>query len=238
MTTLADRISAWIGDAVKEAGAAGIVLEIDGGLDSVVVAALAKRAVGDRATGLLLPCGLEPPREENALRAALEIGLVTTMVRLEAPFQALRAKLPEGTDRALDTLKARLRTSVLFFFADHLNYLAAGSGDRSALLASGLTRCEVAGADLMPIGGLFRDDVRKLSQELGLTGFWTDPGDETDARTGARDPGRLDEEMEDLLLTPDDCRSGVDPVALRQLKERVRRSARAWVGPRICDVSP
>jgi NAD+ synthase len=233
MTFLADRIRAWICDSVKESDAAGVVLEIDGTLDSAVVAILARQAVGDRATGLLLPCSSEPTREDAARRAAQAASLITTTVRLETPFQALRATLPEATDRTLDNLKARLRTSVLFFFADHLNYLAAGSRDRNSLLASGLTQCEEAGADLMPIGGLFRDDVIKLSQELGLPECLA----ATDAGTGSHNDGFAEAGFERILLSMDDSRSKVDPAATRQLKERVRRSARTWIGPRICDVS-
>jgi NAD+ synthase len=235
MTILTDRIPAWIRDVVRESGAAGIVVEIDGALDSAVVGALVQRAVGDRATGLLLSCESDPDREEKARQAAHAVGLITARVPLESPFHALRARLPDGVDRARDGLKARFRAAVLFFYADHLNYLVAGSQDRNALLASGLTQCEGAGADLMPIGGLFQDEVRQLSRELGLPESLAGRGPETEAGTGGGVQGCPPEDLDRILLALDDGRSGVDPALRRQLRERVRRSARAWVGPRICD---
>ena len=46
----ADRISEWIGERVKEAGAKGVVLGMGGGLDSSVTAVLCKKAFPDTRT--------------------------------------------------------------------------------------------------------------------------------------------------------------------------------------------
>jgi NAD+ synthase len=159
-------------ESVKAAGASGILLELDGGLHSTVVAALARRAAGYQATGLLMPCIWHPEQEEDALRAAREAGVITITVRLGEPFAAFRAMLPGIRQPAVDErLKARLRSATLFHFADHLNYLTAGPQDRDTIEADGFTTGRDAWADLLPVGGLSRKDVRQLARELNLPAF-------------------------------------------------------------------
>jgi len=51
-----DAISRWIKDQVEQANAKGVVVGLSGGLDSAVVAALAKRSLRDEVLGLILPC--------------------------------------------------------------------------------------------------------------------------------------------------------------------------------------
>jgi hypothetical protein len=53
---LGDWFSSWVRDQVESAGAAGVLVRLSGGIDSAVVAVLAKGAMRDNVLALLLPC--------------------------------------------------------------------------------------------------------------------------------------------------------------------------------------
>jgi len=90
---------------------------------------------------------------------------------------------------ALANIKPRLRMTSLYFIANSVNYLVAGTGNRSELVIGYFTKYGDGGADLLPIGHLLKREVREMAKELGVpegiiarpsgAGLW---------------PGQLDEE--------------------------------------------
>ncbi|MCK5547790.1 MAG: NAD(+) synthetase, partial [Thermoplasmata archaeon] len=61
-----ERIVAWLRKKIGEAGAKGAIVGLSGGVDSSVVAALAKRAFGDDMLGIMMPCHSEEEDSEHA----------------------------------------------------------------------------------------------------------------------------------------------------------------------------
>ncbi|MBO2521011.1 MAG: NAD(+) synthase [Clostridia bacterium] len=169
----------WLRDRVREAGAGGLVVGISGGLDSAVVAGLAKEAFPDAALGVWMPCHSAAQDAEDAalVAAAFDIPLVT--VDLTGVFDRLAAECraalgrgePAGTPRlrmAEANVKPRLRTAVLHFAARALGYLVAGTTNRSELAVGYFTKFADNGVDLLPIGDLVKAEVRALARELGV----------------------------------------------------------------------
>ena len=74
----------------------------------------------------------------------------------------LKAKLP------LANVKPRLRMTTLYFVANTLNYMVAGTGNRSELSIGYFTKYGDGGVDLLPIGDLLKSEVRTAAQELGV----------------------------------------------------------------------
>jgi len=87
-------------------------------------------------------------------------------------------------------VKSRLRMTALYFLANSLNYLVVGTGNRSELAVGYFTKHGDGGADLLPIGGLLKSDVRAAARELGVpqaivdkapsAGLWQGQTDEAD----------------------------------------------------------
>jgi NAD+ synthase len=165
---LANYISAWIKEKVREAGAEGIVLGLSGGVDSALTAALARKALGDKVLGLLMPCHSDPTDLEHGKLVAERFGLETTYVDLGPVFDRLRASLPRGDDMAVANLKPRLRMTTLYYFANSRNYLVAGTGNKSELTIGYSTKYGDGGVDILPLGDLLKSQVRELARELGV----------------------------------------------------------------------
>ena len=74
----------------------------------------------------------------------------------------LRGRMP------LANVKPRLRMTALYFVANSLNYLVAGTGNRAELTIGYFTKYGDGGVDLLPIGGLLKTEVRAMARELGV----------------------------------------------------------------------
>jgi NAD+ synthase len=73
----------------------------------------------------------------------------------------------EETNRvAVANVFARMRMTVNYFAANSLNYLAAGTEDRSEILMGYFTKYGDGGADFLPIGHLYKTEVRELATYL------------------------------------------------------------------------
>jgi len=165
---LADIISTWIAEQVLVAGAEGGVLGLSGGIDSSLAAILAKRALGDKVLGLLMPCHSNPQDLAHAELAAQAFHVRTELVDLTPVFDSFLSVLPEGTRVARANLTARLRMAALYYHANLYNYLVIGTSNRSELAVGYFTKFGDGAADILPLGGLVKGQVRKLAHELGV----------------------------------------------------------------------
>ena len=186
MASLADRIARWMRQQVFAAGADGLVVGLSGGVDSATVARLCQLATPDAVIGVVLPCHSDPTDEAHAQLLARRFGLPTVTVSLDASFDTLTRELQRvlgnvpanlagsrpTTDAAsrvpLANVKPRLRMTSLYFIANTLNSLVAGTGNRSELAVGYYTKHGDGGVDILPIGNLLKDEVRALARELDV----------------------------------------------------------------------
>jgi NAD+ synthase len=200
----AERIAKWMRERVHEAGARGIVVGLSGGVDSAVVARLAQLAAPGATLGVLMPCNSDPADERDARLVATHFSVPTVKVDLGATHAALIAESQKAvdplrnradiaaasaeTERTLANVKPRLRMTTLYFVANSLNYLVAGTGNRSEIAVGYFTKWGDGGVDMLPIGRLLKSQVRALARELGVppeivervpsAGLWQGQSDE------------------------------------------------------------
>ncbi|MYL69023.1 NAD(+) synthase [Halorubrum distributum] len=173
-----DRVRSFVADRVDAAGADGVVVNMSGGLDSTVTAALAVEAVGaDRVYGLILPCnkvGAPHARDAEALAEAL--GIDHDTVHLQPLFAQFGAVAPDRFDLHDEPVRsgnavARLRMAVAYLAANATNCLVCGTANRSEILLGYLTKHGDGAGDLFPLGHLYKTDVRALAAELDVPEF-------------------------------------------------------------------
>jgi NAD+ synthase len=171
--TTAGRLEGFIRRKVREAGARGIVIGLSGGIDSAVVATLCARAIGaGRVTALIMPeRETESKRNtKDAKKVARLLGIKCHVVDFSLVYKEFKRMLP-FRDEALvpnGNLRARIRMCILYYFANSGKLLVAGTGNRSELMMGYFTRYGDGGVDFLPIGGLYKTEVRKLAEELGI----------------------------------------------------------------------
>ena len=182
---LSERIAAWMRRYLAGSGARGFVVGLSGGIDSAVVARLAQLAAPGAVVAALLPCHSDPQDEYDAELVAKHFSLTTVRIDLGPAFDTLLADgqeglhtlpahLREGTPDpasarvALANIKPRLRMTTLYFLANSLGYLVAGTGNRSEQAIGYFTKHGDGGSDLLPLGGLVKSEVRALARELNV----------------------------------------------------------------------
>jgi len=165
---LSDSISLWIKQKVENAGAKGVVLGLSGGIDSAVVAALAKKAVGiGNVLCLILPIKSNPQDEVDATLVAKSLGLSINFLNIE-PMYNIFPFLDTRQGLASSNLKARLRMCTIYYYANYYNYLVLGTGNKSEISIGYFTKYGDGGCDLLPIGDLTKTRVYKLAKELKI----------------------------------------------------------------------
>jgi len=165
---LAEEITAWIKQRVVAAHKKGIVVGLSGGIDSAVTAVLAKKALQDNVIGLVLPCGNDVQDEESAIKVAAKFMITINKVDLYDVYTRLCESLTGSTPVAKANIKSRLRMLTLYYFANTLDYLAAGTSNKSELMIGHFTKHGDGGCDILPLGGLLKTEVRKLAQDLHI----------------------------------------------------------------------
>jgi NAD+ synthase len=173
MEEYAARLIQWLQQRAEEAGALGAVVGISGGVDSATVAALCLRAFPEHTLGVVMPCHSDPADIEDAYFVARTLGVPTTTVVLDLVYdgllEALRASPYYGDHPiALANLKPRLRMATLYFFANRLNRLVVGTGNRSEAYVGYFTKYGDGGVDVLPLGNLTKREVRELARHLGV----------------------------------------------------------------------
>src|SRR5215831_124095 len=162
----AESIARWMRQQMSAAGARGLVVGLSGGLDSAVVARLAQLAAPSAVIAAMLPCHSDPADEADAAAVAAHFSLTTVRIdlssacdELTAGSQAAIRMLPapmrqaaSSTERhPIANIKPRLRMTALYFLANSLNYLVAGTGNRSEIAVGYFTKYGDGGVDLLPI---------------------------------------------------------------------------------------
>ncbi|MFZ5918589.1 MAG: NAD(+) synthase [Chloroflexota bacterium] len=166
--SIAEQIRFWLRQQVQQAGAAGIAVGLSGGVDSAVVAGLARQAVDRNVLGVLLPCHSQPVDAEYARLVAEAFEIETLTVDLGPVFDAFTAALPPGSDMARANLKPRLRMAALYHIANTRHYLVAGTGNKTELAVGYFTKYGDGGVDMLPLGDLLKRQVWALAAEIGV----------------------------------------------------------------------
>ena len=187
MSVRIDSIVEWLRQRLAHAGARGFVVGLSGGIDSAVVARLCQMAAPANVLGVVMPCHGDPDDDGDARLVADQFGIPLVRVDLAPAFDVLAEDLlaavaavpkeqlagtppPDGiTARVpIANVKPRLRMTTLYFLANSLNYLVAGTGNRSELSIGYFTKYGDGGVDVLPIGDLLKADERAAARELGV----------------------------------------------------------------------
>lgn len=192
MQKICDSIVEWLKDKVAEARCKGLVFGLSGGIDSAVVAALAKRAFPNNSLGIIMPCHSMSIDEEHAKLVADAINLKTTKVDLGDVFDThLRVLNDTRSNRlALSNIKPRLRMTTLYYFAQLNGYLVTGTGNKSEITIGYFTKHGDNGVDLLPIADFVKEEVKELARFLNIpdiiinkppsAGLWENQTDENE----------------------------------------------------------
>lgn len=148
----------------------GGVIGVSGGIDSAVTASILAKAT-DNFFILLMPSSSTPRID---LEDSLELVKILhaenkyKLINIDEIVKTISNNIDTEDRVIIGNIKARTRMILLYAYAQKLNYLVVGTGDKSELLLGYFTKYGDGGVDVLPIGDLYKTQVRMLGRCLGL----------------------------------------------------------------------
>jgi NAD+ synthase len=237
-----ERIAAWMRRQLAAAGARGFVVGLSGGIDSAVVARLAQLAAPGHVLAAILPCQSDPQDEADAALVAGTFALPVARIDLTPTYETL-APAVQGAMKSLPldmhaapssdplrgrvpiaNMKPRLRMTALYFLANTLNYLVAGTGNRSEIAIGYFTKYGDGGCDLLPIGQLVKSEVRTLARDLKVPQAILDRAPSAGLWLGQTDEEEMGFTYADLERYLEDGAQSVSPALAMRIERLMRGS--------------
>ena len=158
----------WLQEKVKDAGSKGVVVGLSGGVDSSVVAAIAKEAFPNNSIGVYLPIGNMGQDLIDAKLVAEKINIETKEINLTTTYEEIKKVMNVKNKLSNANIKPRLRMTALYAIAQENNYLVLGTDNAAEWILGYFTKYGDGGVDLLPIIHLLKSQVKELAKKLDL----------------------------------------------------------------------
>jgi len=159
----------FLSDQIEKSRTKGVILGLSGGIDSAVLSYLCKRQIKEKTVALIMPDTSITPKSEtdDALKMISLTGIEYKLIDIKPILNEYSMYL-EPNDWAKGNLRARIRTNILYYYANSKNYLVLGSSDKSEYLLGYFTKYGDGASDITPIISLYKLQVREIAKYLGV----------------------------------------------------------------------
>ena len=150
------------------------VLGLSGGVDSSLVAAITKAAVGkDKLTCIMMPIDSHPDDLNDAIDLANQLDLNYLVIDGSKSFHETLKRFEElgiELDRgAQANLKVRIRMTILYAYAQKAGGLVIGTDNKDERYTGYFTKYGDGGVDLLPIVHLVKSEVVEACKIYGIS---------------------------------------------------------------------
>lgn len=243
----------WIKKYTEESHAKGYVVNISGGKDSTVVAALLVEAVGaDKILGILQPNG-EQKDISDSIKVCELLGIehVTIPINLmfssvligiqefptidginESQFGSLlkprvtsTGRQLELTEKTLTNIPPRIRMTVARAIAQSIGYRFAGTGNLSERYIGWFTKDGDSACDFNVIAGLTCTQVIELGDELGIPHdlVHKDPADGLTGKSDEDNFGFTYEQLDNYILNGTSGNKDIDKLIEEKHEQSIHK---------------
>jgi len=181
----------FIRNKINESNTNGIVIGLSGGLDSSTIAYLSSEAIDKgNVLGILMPSKTTPKEDnEHAKLIASKLEIETKEINIDNILNKYLKDLEsENSKLAIGNLKARIRMTILYYYANLNNYLVMGTSNKSEILIGYFTKYGDGAADAEPIGHIYKSQLKKIAKDWSIpseiinkpprAGLWENQNDE------------------------------------------------------------
>jgi len=222
-------------DEVYKTGLKNVVLGISGGIDSAVVAVLAKKAFNTNMLGIMMPSSYS---SQNSLDDALllcdkfDIKYETISI---APILESYFRDKNISKLRIGNFSARARMSVLYDVSARENALVLGTSNKSELLLGYGTLFGDLASALNPIGDLYKSQIFEFAKYLEIpkqiinkppsADLWEGQSDEQDLGFSYADIDKALEAFVDNRMNEQEMlKEGFSPKIIKLIKNKIYKN--------------
>ncbi|MBI5152256.1 NAD+ synthase [Candidatus Peregrinibacteria bacterium] len=224
------------------------VIGVSGGVDSALVLKLVVDALGpERVAGIIMPeLGVTKTENTNHAKALCNfLGVKTFTVPINK-FLMEYAIMPwKPTQSSQINLRPRVRMTILYNYANAGEALVIGTSNKSEILLGYGTKYGDLAADIEPLGDLYKTDIYKLAEHVGLPKEIIEKAptaelykDQTDESELGASYTSLDNVLRKLNLGKMVLiEKGMNPAIVNNVFSRVSKNKHKTEGPYIIEIT-
>jgi len=168
------KIHQFILETVENSGLNGVVVNVSGGIDSAVTIHLAVQALGPgKVTAITIPeRDVTPHSDITDVRLhCKQLNLTCNTVDITPILRVMRDIMPgyDITDHiTCGNIRSRLRMIIAYHHANMEGKLVIGTSNKTELLTGFFTKHGDGGVDFMPLGDLWKYNIKQLAKYLEI----------------------------------------------------------------------
>jgi len=220
---------------VHKSGLKNVVLGISGGIDSAVVAVLAKKAFGDNLLGVMMPSKYSSQNSlDDALTLCKKFSIKFEEVSI-APILEAYFKDKDANNLRVGNFSARARMSVLYDISARESALVLGTSNKSELLLGYGTLFGDLASAINPIGDLYKTQIFEFAKHLEIpkeiilkppsADLWEGQSDEDDLGFSyAQIDSALEAFVDDRMNKDEMLKANFNQKLITLIKERIYKN--------------
>ncbi len=234
-TLIQQHLVSFLREETFKTGLKGGVIGLSGGIDSAVVAVLAKEAFDENLLCVLMPSHYSSKSSiDDALELCEKFNLRHEKVEISPLLKAYEPH-QNGDKLRIGNFSARMRMSILFDISAREGSLVLGTSNKSELLLGYGTLFGDLASAINPIGDLYKSEIFEFADYLGVcesilnkppsADLWEGQSDETEiGYTYAQIDTVLKAYVEDRLSREELLERGYEPELVDMLLARIYRN--------------
>ena len=145
----------------------GLILGLSGGIDSTVITYLCSLFNKKKTMIIVMPdTKITPVQETNdAIKTIKKLKLNYKLIDISPIVNEYSLHI-DSNEKALGNLRARIRTNLLYYYANLNNLLVVGSTDKSEYMLGYFTKFGDGAADILPIASFYKTQIKILANFL------------------------------------------------------------------------
>ncbi len=232
----------------EKSGCDCAILGVSGGIDSALALKLTVDALGpEKITGILMP--------ENGITKSVNMahakglcdffGVKIFTVPINKFLMEFAIMPWKPTHSSQINLRPRIRMTILYNYANAHNALVIGTSNKSEILLGYGTKYGDLAADIEILGGLYKTDVYKLAEHIGLPDEIikkTPTAELYNDQTDEKELGASYEQLDQILKKMDLGKmtlieKGVNPALVSAVFSRVEKNKHKTEPPYIIEIN-
>jgi NAD+ synthase len=236
-STVRGKLTKFIRDEIARAGLKRAVVGLSGGIDSALVCYLSAEALGaQNVLAVRMPYKTSSPESlEHAQMVIEATGVQSLTIPITEMADAFIQHFPDMSAVRKGNIMARARMIVIYDQSAAFGGLVAGTGNKTEALLGYTTLYGDSACAFIPLGDLFKTQLRQLSRAMGIPDVIIDKAPSADLWVGQTDEGELGftyAEVDQLLYllvdrgyTPQQCiESGFSQNFVQAVIQRMERN--------------